>query len=381
MKKIIILSLLIFLFLSLIFVVFIYLYDPPYNLPEKYNVKIKNIDKKDNLYYDLVQITQDFNFPPDKNNVEIISDILTLKTYDENFVQNLLNNYKIILDDFDKVIDKKEIQFPDFFEIENDELPLFKIINISKLYLISCIYEYQKGNKDKCFKKILKLLQFADKIETSNGKYMEFMISRGVKGIIINTFLRLIDNDTFKYINECKKYFLDTDNNLKKSLAFELKLQIDLFNKYKDSHKIKYIFFKHNKTIKSLIEIYEYLINNSNILINENINLLKESITYKKSLPLENIIGYNLLSSYMTIYIKSTNRMKIKNFNDTTLLNVIEAIKSFEIHNKRFPNNLNELIPTYLDTIPIEKKSNNEIKYSKKERSIYFLERNKFILK
>ena len=187
------------------------------------------IPDEENAYFDLIKIKDVIYYPKDKSN--IIFDIINGKTWDEQFVEEILSKNSKAFEYFDKAFLKPKYQNPELKDLNNIDLekyipPLGTYQNISYLNAIKALYLSKQGKDKEALDEILKSIDVAQKIQNSQTSLLEYSITLGMKNISLKTMQKIVSSSKLKG-NELKPYiqnldkFYDNSNDLIKTLKVE----------------------------------------------------------------------------------------------------------------------------------------------------------------
>jgi len=363
------------------------------------------IPDEENAYFDLIKIKDVIYYPKDKSN--IIFDIIDGKTWDEQFVEEILSKNSKAFEYFDKAFLKPKYQNPELKDLNNIDLekynpPLGTYQNISYLNAIKALYLSKQGNDKEALDEILKSIDVAQKIQNSQTSLLEYLITLGMKNISLKTMQKIVSSSKLKG-NELKSYiqnldkFYNNSNDLIKTLkveynivSYEINLiangdtkMLKLVSKDFEDAKIKemisnnYYFLK-NKTKLLFAENTRMQINNASQVCGEIKNTENKELVPENKIPEnkikmifeENIIGKML---YDTLAINPSSLFIGRCQSDLLVgaTQTIIAIKAYKNDKNSYPNSLNDLIPDYLSSIPKDPFDGGQLKYSLQKKIIY----------
>jgi len=363
------------------------------------------ISEKENSYYDLIKL-KDVIYTPEKVD---INDYPNSYKWDDVIVKEIIekNNKAFIY--LNNAFEKKYFQDPSFSDLKNISYntavlaPLNPWREIVKLNYIKSLYLQKIGKDNDALKEAFNVIKLGDKIENSRCELVECLVGNAIKKTGFELLINLISKIKLSpfylksYIKELNSFSNNREGHIN-SLKIEYLLRANVVNNLKelsfnykydaDESYIKYLllnlsipkrvknnyYFKPNKTKKILIEQYKTEIEKI-LLPCKNIYLENENKFIRNiylALLTENAIGKIIIDSgslsYNSIHNKICNIELLGSIAKTIL-----AIKAYELNTGYIPENLNELIPKYLDSIPIDPYSGNIIKYMPNRKLIYSL--------
>lgn len=366
------------------------------------------IPDSENGYFDLMKIKDTiYNQPADTS--QSLTDILDGKTWDQAFVDDLLQNNEEALGYFSVAAEKQYIQNPAVSDpttiSPGTVLPLLgtyrTITNISTAKALSLA---KQGREKEALDEALKSIVVAQKIQNSQISLIEYLVTlvmkaRGLKTIqIIISKGNLDSNILREYTKKLGQY---TDNEVGlisgfkaeyHSLAWVIDTMTDkikegsgAFQKeFGDEYgNVRSSYHFHPNETKTLFAGYA----RSNIRDTQMYCGNIQPVEIKAAIPQSVYKSPSIISAirlYVTenmsgkllhdIVAASLQGAQLKrcqtDFLETATLTQI-AIKAFLNDKKIYPASLDELVPEYLASIPIDSFDGKQLKYDPNEKVIY----------
>lgn len=369
---------------------------------------VVRIPDVENAYFDLIKIEKVIYSPKDQQTK--ISDIANGKNWDERFVNELLSRNKDTLQYFKDAAHKPRFQDPipaDPQNISPDAPlpPLNSWRNAARLSSIQAQYLVRQDRDKEAIEEALNSIYVGQELTNSQGSIIQYLVGLAIKRIGLTTLQSVIslsnlDNTELKRYAEKLNDFYDTKGGLISALRAEYKFlnsALDLIivgmaqekgtievspaaeELIKSGNisgvKLNFYYFQPNKT-KLLIAKY----------MREKINTLHKSCheitiidttTKDSQRPsiarlyfTENAIG-NILTSATKAAFNNTAAQPCDTNALIAATRAMIGIKAFKNDTGSYPTSLNELVPQYLSSIPIDPYDSTSLKYSLEKKIIY----------
>ena len=356
------------------------------------------VSQEENAYYDLMNIDSvDLGF-----DLELIEDHLAGKTWDENFVKEILSKNEKELDFLNQAVKRQKYQDPGSSSPEDFSLfaPLFSLTQyngIARLSSLKAIHLARQGKNDEAIEEALKSIKIGQKMQDSQAKLIYYLVAIKMKGYGIDAIQEIINiadlspESLIQYAEKIEEY-RENKEWLINSFKGEYMIQkgvIDLteeaiFNNQDigldenfvtqdiDKKYRKSFYFHPNKTKMIFAEYARQEIEDSQkpcgfVEISE-IKTFDPPQGFKAMFR-ENLIG-EMIHDIVAVKFKINKRSCDIDL-QISATQALLAIKAYYINNQEYPTSLNELIPDYLEKIPIDPYSGEDIKYSKINKKIY----------
>lgn len=360
----------------------------------------------DNGYFDLEKIDKVIYFPKDKT--QLISEISDGKVWDEAFVAELLSKNEESLSLFATAASKLNIQYPASADPANlrPDMLLPSLSNwrsMTRVSSIKSLHLLRKGKNIEAMDESLNSVKIGQKIQDPISSPIEYLVGIGMKNVALKTAHQIITSSSFslpetrKYIEELEPYiknetglaaafkaeyathifmldnpkimFFDPDEDFKMPREEIGGFSLEKFNNLIEND----FYFQINKTKKLTADLARIWVKRAH----ESCGIPKfepERIFSKKGTIKtffdENIVG-EIVHDLMAV---SLDTMNIKKCEDQALVaatQVLLALKSYKDATKKLPMTLQELVPTYISSIPIDPFDKKPLKYSLSDKKIY----------
>jgi hypothetical protein len=267
-------------------------------------------------------------------------------------------------------------------------MEMVNLANLEGVYIRQLIYE---GKIDEAFQEIVKLFKFGHMTRNSNITIINFISATTVKSNAMNLLQYLalesnLQSGSYKAIIDYIEQYNDS-RALKRSFKVEYAVWKNMLLNFKEvalDEKLK----EYSDT-----PLNRYLLN-ENLTISEIGGYIEEGIrnidkpfnaadhTWKMYHP-SNAKAIQYLSTYsgnvlgkqffgniaeMLDDIYRLEYIKNAKFN---LIKLLLALKAYHADRQTLPESLNELVPDYIDEIPVDPFDFRKLRYSKKDKVIY----------
>ncbi|MCK4800143.1 hypothetical protein KAS31_04155 [Candidatus Parcubacteria bacterium] len=361
---------------------------------------IIEINDEENGYFDLIKI-KDVIYNPEGKEKEVRY-MAENKVWDQALADEIINNNREAFELFSNAAKKPKYQYPLLANPENIninmELPPLNTWRVMSYYSVIKSLNLSKQGRDKeAIEEALNSVYIGQKIQESQVSAIEYLVAIALKENGLETIKEIIKTSSLSN-NELTDYakILDLFYNNEKGLVSVIKGEyqtqaniIDTFTN-KDIKELVYLLEENeiNKYPSELKNSYHFRPNKTKLMFAnyareeiENVDKFckdvnkiniqrKVSDSYIKSYFTENIIG-NILYD---VVANSLSGINIKKCNEDSLISITKifiALKSYKNDNGDLPRSLNQLVPAYLESVPLDYFDGNQLRYSKENRILY----------
>lgn len=363
------------------------------------SLQVITISDEENSYYDLIKI-EDVLYQPEERREEII-DMTEGRAWDEKLAEEIIFKNKEAFELFSLATKKSKYQNPNLAIPENINLYTeFTAMSswriMSEYSSIRALYLSRQGKDKEAIEEALNSLYIGQKIQDSQVSLLEYLVAISIKERGLETVQKIIasadlDNiELKKYVSELKQFYENENGFIAVSkgeynvgsLSIDALVNgdFDVF-KYSTEEQNKDMakklnnnyYFRPNKT-KALFASYaRKKIKNANQFCN---NI--ENVEIKRLAPtsyLEMYISENLVGKVLNdIIANSSFAVIIKKCNEDSLVSSTQAliaIKAYQNDYGNLPDSLNQLVPGYLESVPLDYFNGNQLRYSKENKILY----------
>lgn len=308
------------------------------------------------------------------------------KEMDIALENEILQKNEQALEFFEKGITFAVFQQPEYQNPENvtAELSVEGLSDLRKLAKINSLKASSllgQGKDKEAFDQALKTIKMGQMLEDGQGGLVHYLVGIAVKQIGIANLKSLIadsrlsSSELLSYERGLDKY---KDSRSAEQKAFKLEYiknnntTEEMNKEILDTTGLRSVYFyKPNKT--KLLWIENYRINVDNASKDSYAQLVqpKEIIAFKwMDVFTDNCIGNVLFSSYST-YFTGINAKAFGEAFHIEEAQILLALKAYKQDTGRMPDSLQDLVPEYLDELPIDPYDGKIVRYSPEKKIIY----------
>jgi len=372
---------------------------PPINDSDLALEKIEIFPEK-NAVYNLSKINDIMEHP---ENNELLSDHLSGKVWNEDFVKDILSKNEQALNYFEEAAEKESFQDPYFANPEKISLNQKLMTtgfwkDISRVSALKALSLLKQNKTEEAINEAFNSLEVSYKIQNSQGVLIEYLVAMNMKENGLNALIKIISSfnlssSELKNIVIKLEKFHENEEGLIKAIKLEYlsdKLAIKALVE-KDLEALEYSFGDEKET-KKILKITQnkfYFLPNKTLEIFANqakIEINNVSKTYSQTEAIEplKILPYKWQEKYLfknffgesfyQIYSFERNVLVKKKCEEDLLVSITQlliALKAYKLDNGSLPSSLNKLVPDYISLIPIDPFDGELIRYSPEEKIIY----------
>jgi hypothetical protein len=376
---------------------------PPINDSDLALEKISVLDEE-NAYFYLIEIDR-INY----NHLDYsdIDKLLYEDYWDSDAVEMLIDENKELMEKFEEALKKPLYQNPYFADPAKIDLDLdtevafpsmYPWSDVAELKALNAIYLSKSGKDKEAIEEALKPIRMGGKIKNSQLSLVEYLHATRIENIGLITLQKIISSSDLNG-SEVSNYaeqldsFYDDGSGLVSSLKMEyhwVSKEIDSLGSgdeevIKDfveemdgdkrmTQKIKSdYFFQPNKTKSYIADNFRADINIIYQLCGEAEDV--EFVMFYEKEPnfnpyTENFIGKVIYDLY-SVSLSVTNESRCKQNLFLNVTKTMLGVKSYKNDYGKYPDSLDDLVPTYLPSVPIDPFDENPIRYSPEKKIIY----------
>lgn len=363
-----------------------------------------SIPDSDNGFFDLNQITEEMlKIPKNSAGVSLVTeytDYTKSVQWDQKLVDQVLKDNEKALSLFDMASSKNNFQIPDFADPANinidTKLPKMNIWRtVAQLQAIKAISLLKNGKPDDAVQEALKLNKLGHNIILGQGPIIGTLVGVAIKTVGSKTILQVLPSSNFKK-GTLENALLVLNNSsddiegYRKAFKSEYIIVINGIDQIKDNlhEAVKEVdptyaryanfgyYFKINQTKNLFTDLYVVPISTFGVKCE-----VDDSISKKFRSDLEKLAGWRVVFAENAVgrIISSVNMGDIgglvtKQCQTDFLSNATQiqlALKKYKTDKKVLPASLNELVPTYLSSIPVDPFDQKPIRYSESKKILY----------
>lgn len=263
-----------------------------------------------------------------------------------------------------------------------------ELLFLYKLAFLNIRVLIDEGNLRAAEQEIEKFIKYGHLLQNSEGGMIYTMIGTSVKDRALDlvqewTFKSTLDANYYKHLLEVIEKYSD-NSGIANSLRIEYTTSVNLLRNFvedtiKDNPEYNALFERYKKNPAQMRFLY-----NENATVNESAKYYRQEIAnlngpysdikhksdYSASLISGNPMG-KLLLQIVQPRFDSIIKRKFKLAAKFNLTKLLLALKAYYTDKNSLPSALEELVPTYIKTIPTDPFDNKSLKYSKLDKIIY----------
>ncbi len=272
---------------------------------------------------------------------------------------------------------------------------------MSRYSSIKALYLLKQGKENEAMYEALSSVYIGQKIQESQASLIEYLVAIVMKEKGLEVVQNIIASSNLNS-DELKRYAQDLDKFYKNESGFiatvkgEYYMQssiidalvngnTDILQTYKEeqsldiSQKLKNnYYFRPNKTKDLFANYARERIGNADKFCNniKNVDIqMQAPSSYVEIYLSENIIG-KILYDITAVSLSSVNTKKCNEDSLVSAAQAMIAIKAYKNDNGDYPNSLEQLVPDYLTSVPLDYFDGNSLRYSKEEKVLYSIGEN-----
>lgn len=362
--------------------------------------KISILDK-DNGYFDLIKLDNVIYEPAEK--LKVILDIVAGKTWDDNFIKEIISRNEQAFEYFTEVARKPKFQYPIYADLSKITLktplpPMKSWRQMAQLSAIRALYLVRQGKDKEAMEEALNAARIGQKIQDSQAPLIAYLVGKAMKIVGMETVqkiivsLKLSSVELNKYNQELnmfyknedglinffkREYYMQTrtmdalagkDEEVRKEIVGEEEFKNLVGKKVKNNY-----YFRPNKTKLLFANDARANIKNANKPCGKIRAIEKQRLAPTNPIKFytkENAIGeilYDLMAVNLSI-------MSTKKCEEDILIGATQsiiAIKAYKNDTNNYPASLDELVPNYLSSVPQDPFDGKSLKYSAAKKILY----------
>ena len=363
------------------------------------SLQMISIPDENNAYFDLIKI-KDVIYEPEGKTKEIL-DMIDNKMWDEELAEEIISNNQEAFEYFSKAAHKPKFQNPILANPEsinpNVILPSINYWRtMAHFSSIRASYLSKQGKDREAMQEALNSVYIGQKIQDSQVSALDYLIAISMKETGLEAVQNVIASSNLS-TNELKKYAQDMNQFYKNEdglvIVFkgEYYMQSLIINAFVNGdteilgsyteeqgrnmpQKLKNnYYFKPNKTKAIFAEYARKNIENANEFCNSIQNVDVQMLTSSSFLKLyftENAIG-KMLHDITPTKLSSLNIKKCEEDSLIAATQASIAIKAYKSDYGQYPISLDELVPDYLSSVPLDYFDGSSLRYSNENKTLY----------
>jgi hypothetical protein len=358
------------------------------------------VPDEENAFFDLEKLEGNLYLPEDKK--QLVLDMVSGKTWDDRVASEIVEKNEEAYAIFTEAAQRQRFQDPETADpsniTPNTVLPKMNSWrSMAHLSSLKAMQLAREGNDEKAIEEAMKAVEIGQKIHESQAVLVGHLVASEMKRIGLQTLSIIIEasklssEDLVKYALSLDSYYKNEEglvNSLKADYHFYSYVLDSLSNgdPEKFEEYVEYIgntsdsfisyglnefyYFRPNETKLLFADLTRERINNFNQNCTGTVKVATPEDSRFKLIFTENAIGKIL---FKVISESSNDLATIKCEGDLIVASTqtLFAIKAYQKVNNNYPTSLNELVPGYLPSVPIDPFDGKSLKYSVSKKIIY----------
>lgn len=364
-------------------------------------LKVLDIKEEDNSFFDLIKIKDVLDVPSE---AKYVSDVLNSDTWDDEEVEEVIEENKLAFSYFDDAVKKDSFLIPELADPANIDhtMPVYPMNHwrsIARLSTIKAIHFAKNGQSELAIEEAFKNINIGHKIEASKQiTVIGYLVGMSIKKLGLDTMQKImisypypeavLDNilhqlseyETIDNSSFMKVEYLGVKNTfMHLGQYFEVEDEDSLpLNNQEISKQFvnNNFYYKPNQTINVAMNFWrdnvariESECNLDNPVETPAFTKLDETFFYKFYIT-ENFIG-RLLLSLPSLSLNNVKNKKCENQAKLDALKTTIALEKYYIKNKDYAKNLDDLSPEFIDNLPKDPFTNENFIYNTKTMTLY----------
>ena len=353
-----------------------------------------DIPDEDNGYTYLNLKESDLYSPSDDAERSKYYDIKRWKAWDEDIVGKANEHNKHAVECFEKAMTCKHFQAP---EVKNwdSELPYLRSCHGLAPYLsILARYLQKQGKEKEAFELAMRIVEFGDCVEKSNGIFVVYVTGTSIKKVGLDTFADLLretqlDSQSLQpYIDKLSQYETTQEslvNAIKADYTMDANtiegLAAGKLDKTWDFAGVSVprpgYFFHPLATKKLLAKGYRAVIDyaNAEFMLRGSSSGNKEYGDLIEECESASRISPNKIGRWLILQILPGPELmiihKYRSLLATRFTQLLIALKCYKLDHRDLPDSLDQLVPEYIESVPLDPYDEKPLRYSKDKRILW----------
>ena len=349
------------------------------------------IPPEENAFTYFNSIIDDLYYPDDEKND--LKEILADKQWNPKLANEIVKKNEKAFKNIEKGLECSQFQVPEIKDMDTKLPYLGPWRRMGTVMLIRSKLLYKEGKQQAALDQAIQVIQFGHRIEDSGGSIIHYLVGMAIKRVAFRQIETMLMNSTLppdylsNYSERISKYTVN-----KEGLSSAFKTEYALFCKvindmlegkfikntkkstFLKKKKLSFFYFQPNKTKRIYADYTRSMIENiykpySEIKTNEAEELEKKNKKWLLSIT-PNAAG-NIMLSMFIFYGKKFQRRKCAEDMFITFIQLIIACKCYKIDHGHLPVRLEELVPKYIQQIPLDPFDGKPMRYSAENKIIY----------
>ncbi len=380
--------------------------EPPYD--DDLRIELLDIPNEENAYYYFKQALEKLEWPEDKD--ELIDSMLDGTEWDQDFVDDLLNTNAQVFELFEQGLACERSQILEAPRYEQAaDIDYADCKKLGKLVSLRAWSLFRHGEEKRAFDEAMKLAACGQMIQSSRGSLVQYFCGAVIRHACFDCIIELI-NDTTLGATTLRNYSLALDEYRPNEdvLANVLRREYSMVSEHLDRHARQFMnsragdpksdalarklppegrrialnfVNKPNRSKRKIVNTYRSAIADLGKHWNQVWPLKERSsdrpVSSQMPTSLRVLLRGNMLGEFIFVLVDDTAVGVLLEYCDgnarVTGLQLLIALKCYNQATGQLPDGLDELIPEYIDAVPIDPFDGGPTRYSRARKIVYFV--------
>ncbi len=337
----------------------------------------------------------------DEERRELLSSVLLGDKRDHALAAELLKSNEAALALCDKGLACPFFQLQEVLNYKDSLADWCELLHLGNLMRLCSQAHLRAGKSDDAWQEAIKVVRFGHTVENGRGILIGWLIGRTVKGLGLET-LRQTLRDSSAPPDRLKQYaadlmaFSDDGAGLAQTMCAEYQWHVNILEDFRSGDyaldRIKGltpeakraawqrylnrgVLLRYNETKRLLAEPTRVIIENASKPYSERKPYVRTWRTANERGVLGHLLDGNLvgrmLLTLLSPSVEGAVGLKYRGQIDTAATRALIALKAFKTETGRLPETLAELVPEFLDAVPLDDFDGKPLRYSREKKCVY----------
>jgi len=342
------------------------------------------------------EVSDDAEAKAEQEKKALLDRMLEGETWDENLATEILERNEETFVLFEKGLACPHFQVPRAEGIDADVSYAFGYLALARLHCLRALALVKEGHEERAFEEAMKVVRFGHRIEGAKGGLITYFIGLTVKGLGVDMLRELVSEsslppDRLKVYADRLASLGPNEEGLADTLRCEYEWEIGILEDFRaGKHSLdefrdggeergrpKQIptsfVFKPNETRRLCAEMFRPIIDNvpkPYVEMQPREKPWPEEWGTLRCLLSGNAVG-KMLYSVLVPATKQVLELKVRAKTEVAATRLLIAMKAYKMEQGRLPETLEELVPEYIDAVPLDDFDGKPMRYNPGKRVIY----------
>ena len=354
------------------------------------------ISDEENAFGLLEQAAEKVYWPEEEPKEEQLYKILAGETWDSQLVDELIEKNQESLRLLEIGLARIDLRIPPISGIDYEAGYLYGWTRLGQTCALRATWLFKRGQEKEAFDQAMKLVRFGNMVEGCGGSLIHGWVGVALKGIGLGRLRSIVKETTLEadsvspYVRALAEYAVD-EQALADCLRVEYMVAAGIIDDLvSGKQKPEALFddvsaeaarsllgkyhFQANRTKRMFAETYRPAIEN----LTRNYGEMKpyEEVSYPHGLSLykDMLCGNSAGKMLYAFVMPALGRTEITKCSESVFLaatRLLLALKCYKLEKGRLPESLEELVPAYIEKVPLDDFDGQPMRYSREKKIIY----------